>query len=76
MFTKTQQKILRECLNYGIQRQERLLRHILKDEPKTSDEVKGFVEIKRHLERRIEAHEKLIKKLNKEFSWQYYLILI
>ena len=46
MFTKTQQKILRECLNYGIQRQERLLRYILKDEPKTPDEVKGFVEIK------------------------------
>ena len=44
MFTKTQQKILRECLNYGIQRQERLLRHILKDEPKTPDEVKGFYE--------------------------------
>ena len=68
MFTKTQQKILKECLTYGIQRQEKLLRHILKDEPKTPDEVKGFVEIKKHLERRIEAHEKLIKKLNKEFN--------
>jgi len=68
MFTKTQQKILKECLTYGLQRQERLLRHILQDEPKTPEEIKGFVEIKRHLERRIEAHEKLIKKLNKEFN--------
>ena len=68
MFTKTQQKIIKEGLLLGLEKQERLLRTFLKKEPETADEVKGYEEIRRHLERRIEAHEKLIKKLNKEFS--------
>ena len=68
MLTKTQQKIIKEGVQLGFEKQERLLRTFLKEEPKTADEVKGYEEIRRHLERRIEAHEKLLKKLNKEFS--------
>jgi hypothetical protein len=68
MLTKTQQKIIKEGLLLGLEKQEKLLHTFLKKEPETADEVKGYEEIRRHLERRIEAHEKLIKKLNKEFS--------